>query len=183
MLNLFFNKTRLIHKQRDIWTDYEDARLKFLLNQQKYGYAELSQMLHRSAGAIQRRCVDLKIKDRPVKAENHGEQAAWTNEMFCILSEGIKAGDNYMAISKRIGKSEKAIRGKVYAVYLTENMDKVRKMLNGGEWGSGKPVPTVKQSIHLSGHIRECIIIRTKTANCLWDYKPLLVNQQVKFLL
>lgn len=143
-------------QRKDVWTPYEDSRLRILLKQQKYGYAELSQILYRSAGAIQRRCTDLKILDRPVKAENHGEQAAWTDEMFCILAEGITAGDSYMAISQRIGKSEKAIRGKVYNTYLTENMDKVRKMLGGGKWGRGKPEPKVKQALYLSEYRKEC---------------------------
>lgn len=137
-------------QRKDPWTPDEDARLKMLLKQHKYGYAELSDMLRRSAGAIQRRCTDLGLKERPVKAENHGEDAAWTDNDFAILADGIRNGDSYTLIGKALGKSEKAIRGKVYFVYLTENADKIRRMMGNGPWGSGAPVPTVKQGRNLS---------------------------------
>lgn len=55
-----------------------------------------------------------------------------------------------MSISKALGKSEKAIRGKVYYCYLTENADKVRAMMAGGNWGNGAPEPTVWQARLLS---------------------------------
>lgn len=137
-------------QRKDPWTSEEDSRLKLLLKQHRYGYAELSGMLHRSAGAIQRRCTDLGIKERPVKANNHGSEAAWTDKEFSALAEGIRSGDSYTMIGNRIGKSEKAIRGKVYFTYLTENADKVRAMMRGGEWGDGAPEPTVKQGLNLS---------------------------------
>ena len=49
-----------------------------------------------------------------------------------------------------LGKSEKAVRGKVYTVYLTESADKVREYLGDGPWGAGAPEPKVKQAVHLS---------------------------------
>ncbi len=137
-------------QRKDPWTPDEDARLKMLLGQHRYGYAELSDMLRRSAGAIQRRCTDLGIKERPVKADNHGASAMWTQADFDTLADGIRHGDSYTAIGKAIGKSEKAVRGKVYFVYLTENQDKVRAMLKDQPWGYGAPEPTVKQAVHLS---------------------------------
>jgi len=137
-------------QRKDQWTPDEDSRLKMLLNQHKYGYAELSEMLRRSAGAIQRRICDLGIKERPVKADNHGENAKWTDSDFKILADGIRRGEGYTTISRKIGKSEKAIRGKVYFVYLTESADKVRGMMGNGPWGAGAPAPTVKQAIVLS---------------------------------
>lgn len=137
-------------QRKDQWTPAEDSRLVMLLKMHKYGYAELSQMMHRSAGAIQRRCNDLGIKERPVKANTHGKDAVWTEDDFRTLANGIRTGMSYTAIGNLIGKSEKAIRGKAYFTYLTENADKIREMLGSGEWGDGAPVPTVKQGIHLS---------------------------------
>ena len=139
------------HLQRkDPWTSEEDSRLIMLLKMHKYGYAELSEILHRSEGAIQRRCMDLGIKERPVKADNHSPESKWTDADFKILADGIRNGDSYCQIGRTIGKSEKAVRGKVYFVYLTENADKVRAMMGDQPWGSGAPVPTVKQAVHLS---------------------------------
>lgn len=97
-------------QRKDPWTPEEDSRLKALLEQQRYGYAELSEVLHRSAGAIQRRCTDLGLKNRPVKADNHGSAAVWTQEDFDKLADGIRRGDSYTLIGKALGKSEKAIR-------------------------------------------------------------------------
>lgn len=135
------------------WTVQEDERLKCLLRQHKYGYPELASMLQRSEGAIQRRCMDLGIRDRPVKKDNHGPTATWTNEHLKILAEGIRSGHNYGLIAQRIGKSEKALRGKIYNTYFTENADKVRAMLGNGECGHGAPPsPTVKQGKTLAGY-------------------------------
>lgn len=137
-------------QRKDRWTDADDSRLIMMLKAHKYGYAELSEMLQRSAGAIQRRCQDLGIKERPVKASPHAESAKWTDADFEVLAEGIRHGDSYCQIGRMLGKSEKAIRGKVYADYLTENADKVRSMMGDHPWGYGAPVPTVKQAVVLS---------------------------------
>lgn len=137
-------------QRKDPWTADEDSRLVMLLKQHKYGYAELSAMLHRSAGAIQRRCTDLGVKERPVKADNHSKESVWTEADYQALADGIRHGDSYTLIGNAIGKSEKAVRGKVYFVYLTESQDKVRAMMGDMPWGSGAPEPTVKQGVHLS---------------------------------
>lgn len=137
-------------QRKDPWTKDEDQRLINYLKQHKYSYVELSEKLRRSAGAIQRRCTDLGIKERPIKADNHGAESQWTDEHFKILAQGIRNGDSYMSLAKAVNRSEKAVRSKVYFVYLTENLDKVRAMLGQGDWGTGAPVPTVKQGRHLS---------------------------------
>lgn len=155
-------------QRKDPWTSAEDSRLIYLLKQHKYGYAELSEMLRRSAGAIQRRCTDLGIKERPVKADNHSKEAMWTDKDFQILADGIRRGDSYMQIGRLLGKSEKAIRGKVYFVYLTESADKVRAMMGDNPWGYGAPVPTVKQAVHLSRTRTETKAILEQLAGVLY---------------
>ena len=137
-------------QRKDPWTSDEDSRLKMLLKQHKYGYAELSELLHRSEGAIVRRCRDLGLKERPVRADNHGKDSVWTTADYQALAEGIRHGDSYPVIGKAVGRSEKAVRGKVYFTYLTEDADKVRAMLKDGPWGHGAPEPTVKQGFSLS---------------------------------
>lgn len=137
-------------QRKDPWAPDEDSRLKMLLKQQRYGYAELSEMLRRSEGAIVRRCRDLGLKERPVRADNHGADSVWTEEHFRILADGIRHGDAYPIIGKAIGRSEKAVRGKVYFTYLTENADKVRAYMGDGPWGHGAPEPTIRQGLTLS---------------------------------
>lgn len=140
------------HQRKDPWTVYEDRQLERLLREHKYGYAELSDLLRRSSGAIQRRINDLGLRERPVKANNHGKECEWTAADFQALADGIRRGDSYTKIGKAMGRSEKAVRGKVFTVYLTERADKIRAMMGGGPWGHGAPVPTVKQAAHNNPH-------------------------------
>lgn len=75
-------------QRKDQWTPYEDDKLRYLLKQQKYGYAEVADILHRSEGAIQRQCTDLGIRERPIKADTR--RNPWTDDMHRIVVEGIK---------------------------------------------------------------------------------------------
>lgn len=108
------------------WTKSEDEKLKYLLKQHKYSYMELSKMLRRTNGAIQRRIIDLGLKERPVKADNHTK---WTEEERNLLIDLILAGYGYEYISEHIHRSAKAIRGRVGVFYGSENLDKVRLKL------------------------------------------------------
>lgn len=163
-------------QRKDKWTPYEDDKLRYLLKQQKYGYAEVAEILHRSEGAIQRRCADLGIRERPVKADICGN--LWTDDMYRIIAKGIKNGDSYSLIANRIGKSEKAVRGKVYNKYLTESADKVRTMIGDGQWGDNAPEPKVKQALYLSHTRRVCRKNLTDLVGLL-KYRPLCMMKEV----
>lgn len=151
-------------QRKDAWTPTEDAKLLLYLKQQRYGYKELSEMLHRSCGAIQRRCNDLGIKYRPVKA---GTNNVWSETDFETLADGIRSGESYALIGNKIGKSEKAVRGKVYCSYFTENADKVRAMLGSGKWGDGAPLPSVRQAATISGYSADTKKVLTYLAGLL----------------
>lgn len=163
-------------QRKDKWTPYEDDKLRYLLKQQKYGYAEVAEILHRSEGAIQRRCADLGIRERPVKADICGN--LWTDDMYRIIAKGIKNGDSYSLIANRIGKSEKAVRGKVYNKYLTESADKVRTMIGDGQWGDNAPEPKVKQALYLSHTRRVCRKNLTDLVELL-KYRTLCMMKEV----
>jgi hypothetical protein len=137
-------------QRKDPWGEDEDSRLKMLLSKHRYSWAEISEMMHRSHGAIARRCRDLGIKDRPVSMELTGKRGTWTSEDFEILADGIRHGDSYAAIGKAVGRSEKCVRSKVYNDYLTENADKVREMLGDGAWGHGAPEMDVRHGFSIS---------------------------------
>ena len=55
------------NQRKDPWTRQEDQRLAYFVKQHKYTYVEVSRELRRSVGAIQRRCIDLGLKERPVR--------------------------------------------------------------------------------------------------------------------
>lgn len=129
------------------WTEAEDKELIRLLRTYRYTYPEIACRLHRSEGAIQRRVNDLGIKERPLKADNHN---LWTEEQLQLLCRMIKAGSSYENMSHELGKSAKAIRSKVFTVYLTENLVKVSRMLGDGEWGNNRPAKRISQKLLMS---------------------------------
>lgn len=134
------------NQRKDLWTKDEDQRLAYLLKQHKYTYAEVSRELCRSAGAIQRRCCDLNLKERPVRESPHNP---WSDADLQLMADMIRQGYSYNVIGGACGgRSEKAVRGVVFQKYHTENADKVRAMLGDGPWGTGAPEPTVKSEKH-----------------------------------
>lgn len=152
------------------WTKIEDDKLKLLVSKQKYTYDDLSKILRRTNGAIQRRLCDLGIKDRPVKADNHTK---WTEEDFKKLGELIKLGYGYDLIAEQIGKSSKACRGRVYQMYLTENLDKVRAIIGDKNFGDNRPERTIKQWNAMNTEERiECREAMTNLVSILkWKFK------------
>ena len=137
-----FKRNCVVKPHNAKWTKAEDKELLRLLRMYRYTYPEISERLNRSEGAIQRRVLDLGIKERPLKADNHN---IWTDEQIKTLCRMIKEGSNYEVMSRTIGKSTKAIRGKVFTVYLTESLQKVSKMLGAGEWGDNRPSKRIVQ--------------------------------------
>ncbi len=105
------------------WTKSEDDHLKYLVKQQTFTYDEIAKKLQRSSGAISRRVVDLGLKDRPVKADN---RTPWKEKDIQLVLNMIHDGYSYELIAKEISRSSKAIRGKMYAIFGTENMDVIR---------------------------------------------------------
>lgn len=133
------------NQRKDPWTPFEDQRLCYLLKQHKYTWAEMARDIGRSEGAIQRRCNDLGLKDRPVRES----PTPWTDGQLQTLADMIRQGCSYSMIGDACGgRSEKAARGVVFQKYHTENADKVRAMLGTGPWGTGAPEPTVKSEKH-----------------------------------
>lgn len=110
------------------WTKDEDERLLKYLKEYKYSWTEISQKLHRSYCAIQRRCGKLGYKERPLR---ESEQSRWSEEQVKLLKEMIIDGCNYLEMQDKIGKSDGNIRAKVYYLYKTGNLDKVRVILKG----------------------------------------------------
>lgn len=126
------------------WTESEDKELVRLVKAFRYTFSEIATRLHRTEGAIQRRLTDLGVKERPIKADNH---VRWTDEELQTVGRMIKDGETYESMSQAVGKSAKAIRGRVYNMYLTENLSKVSKMIGDGEWGDNRPERVLSQRL------------------------------------
>lgn len=90
------------------WTQREDALLKGMLRQQRYGYTELSQALQRTESAIKRRILTLKLKERPVPVNDKPWTAEETQTMLAMIGQGY----GFEVIAQRLGRSALAVRGK-----------------------------------------------------------------------
>ena len=124
------------------WTTKDDDELRILLKRKKYTIVELAKALHRTEGAVKRRILELNLKERPISLNNHIQ---WTDEEYMLLGQMIKDCKNYEEMQEQFSdKSVKAIRGRVYRNYLTENLDKVRKMIGEGDFFDNMPVKQLK---------------------------------------
>lgn len=109
------------------WTKEHDARLIYLLNAYRYGYREISVDLQRTEGAIKRRMINLKLKQRPIKAENH---IPWTDNEVRTLVDLRSKGYGYEVIAERLGtRSALAVRGKVERMVKDEVKAKQTRMI------------------------------------------------------
>lgn len=157
------------------WTTEEDNRLIMLLKQHRHTVDQISKRLGRTTGAIQRRCTDLGIKERPVKADNHKK---WSDEEYHQLGEMIKQGYSYELLAEHFNRSSKAIRGRVYWMYLTENLDKVRAIIGDGSWGDNRPLRSIKHNtlntaerIEVKENISQLAGILRGMAKLRYDYE------------
>ncbi len=122
--------TRIKHTS---WTAYEDKLLQERLKLYRYTATEIARDLHRSEGAVIRRISELGIMYRPLRNDSHG--TPWTADELEVLHERINAGANYTTLAVYLPRhSEKAIRGRVYRLYGSENLDKVRKKMKEGKY-------------------------------------------------
>ena len=92
------------------WTESEDRQLLSLLKFYKYGYRELSIKLKRTEGAIRQRLRDLKVKMRPIRAEDHN---LWTEDEVKKLKELYMQGYKPCIIAEYINRTALAIQGKL----------------------------------------------------------------------
>lgn len=90
------------------WSEAEDNRLKAMLSQFNYGYREISINLKRTEGAIKRRMLDLNIKSRPLKADNHNK---WTLSEIETVKDLYLKGYKSMIIAEYVNRSALAING------------------------------------------------------------------------
>lgn len=93
-----------------VWTAADDSKLRSMVNAYRYTYPEIARTLKRSESAVKRRLLDLGIKARPVRLNNHTK---WTDEEVGLLLELFHKGCGYNTMAEKLGKSELGIRGKL----------------------------------------------------------------------
>ena len=88
------------------WTFEEDKKLQELVDSQKYGYRDISILLKRTEGALKRRMVDLKMSQRPIKADNHN---FWKKEEIKLVKDLWLKGYRSVIIAEYVNRSALAI--------------------------------------------------------------------------
>lgn len=101
------DKMASLYKMR-LWTKEEDDRLITLLNEYKYSYREISIKLKRTEGALKRRMLDLKLKQRPIIADKH---IKWTHQEVDMVKDLYLKGYKSCVIAEFVPKSALAING------------------------------------------------------------------------
>jgi hypothetical protein len=99
-----------IKVRRDPWTPKDDAELKGLLKAHCFTYPEIARRLRRTQGAVKRRIIDLGLKERPVRLDNH---VKYTDEEVKQLVEMYEKGYSFEVIGEKLNKSALGIRGKL----------------------------------------------------------------------
>lgn len=90
------------------WSQEEDKRLIYLLQQYKYNMFEISETLHRTEGAIKRRICTLGLKERPIKKNSRW----WTDEEVNILITLREKGYSFEYIGEKLKRTGSACRGR-----------------------------------------------------------------------
>lgn len=96
------------HGHHKAWTKTEDERMIRLLKQHKYTYQDLAKELRHSEGAIKRRILDLKLKERPIRNPSR----PWTEEEIETLCIMVSQGYDWSQIAEKVGRTALATRGK-----------------------------------------------------------------------
>lgn len=60
-----------------------------------------------------------------------------------MLTCGIKHGWSYAMMADKIGKSDWNVRSKIYYLYFTADLDRVRALIGDGNFGDNLPTPSV----------------------------------------
>lgn len=113
------------------WTGYDDERLRGMLKAYRYTTDAIAHQLGRTEGAVIRRISTLGLKYRPLRNSPHN---SWTEEEIDIVEKMIATGANYTTIAAAVPRhSEKAVRGLMTRRYGTEQLDRIRKVINSGK--------------------------------------------------
>lgn len=86
------------------WSAQEDAMLRRLVA--KHTYAQLSELLNRTHGAIKKRLSDLKIQERPIRTVSR----KWTDWERATLLQLYESGLSHDAIGRQLGRTGGSVR-------------------------------------------------------------------------
>lgn len=111
-------------KSRTRWTASEERLLKDFVNM-RYTTKEISKRLHRTEYAVRGHIKIMGLYSKRV----------WTPKQIEIMQQKIFEEKSYEEVASAVGKTECAVKGKLYATYKTKNLAKIRKLIQE-EWST-----------------------------------------------
>ncbi|MCK1996815.1 hypothetical protein MPH47_06165 [Psychrobacillus psychrodurans] len=107
------------------WSKAEIGRLKSMVANGSYSYPDISLHLKRTEGAIKRKLLELDIKYRPERMDNHRK---YTQEETTYLIKALEEGRSFEEIAHKLKRSALGVRGKAERMgYSFKNGVPVRK--------------------------------------------------------
>jgi hypothetical protein len=94
------------------WTAVDDARLKKLLNEYKYGYSEIASELGRTEASVRQRISMLGLIARPIKKDRKN----WMDEDIATMERMLSEGSSFAEIAKVLGRSAEGVCSKHYHI-------------------------------------------------------------------
>ena len=98
-----------------------------MVKEYKYTTKELANTLHRTEASIHWRLRKLNCKYRPLMESTANK---WTDSETTLLLTLLKTETNWVVISKQFpNHSEKAVKSKVYTMFKTQDLKKIKQLL------------------------------------------------------
>lgn len=91
------------------WSKADDEKLRWMLKQYRYTYADISEEIGRTHGAVKRRALDLGIMMRPLPVAKR----EYTDEEIAEILRLYEIGYGFKFIAKKLKRSEAGVRGKL----------------------------------------------------------------------
>ena len=109
-------------------TEQEEKELVSLINQYSYTYNDIAKILGRKESAIISKVKALGIKMKPIPMD----RTLYSEKEINTIIENIKLGHDYEYIQSQLEKERTitSISNKVYKMFGTQSLYKVRKILN-----------------------------------------------------
>lgn len=108
------------------WTQYEDNRLKFLVQNRNMTIDELANEFSRTTCAIKKRLQVIGVKARP----EYTAPIKWTQEEYDLMDKLIDDGciDIHQLVDNMPGRNQITISKSLYRRYKTQNIGKIREI-------------------------------------------------------
>lgn len=160
------------NKHRTAWSTTEVNRLLFMVNAQRYTYADISKDINRSQSAIKRKLYDLKVKSRPIPLNT---KINWTKEENELLYDMYVKGYDAFTIAKTLNKSELSISDRVRNIKNTGDVSmhkaNQKTVIVTTDKGEILKFESASQACYYFGFCKNWLLQKVKNNGDVFEYK------------